>query len=67
MPIDPDELPPRKKPATEIQLGQHLATLSAHELEARIAAMEAEIVRCREAIAARLATKAAADGIFRKG
>jgi uncharacterized small protein (DUF1192 family) len=67
MPIDPEELLPRKKPVAEILLGQDLSAMSAHELEARIAAMEAEIVRCREAIAARHATKSAADAIFRKG
>ncbi|HXM00724.1 MAG TPA: DUF1192 domain-containing protein [Rhizomicrobium sp.] len=66
MAIDPEELLPKKKPLGEILLGQDLSPLSAHELEARIAAMEAEIVRCREAIKARLATKAAADGFFRK-
>jgi len=66
MPIDPDELLPKKKPAGEIQLGQDLSALSAHELEARIAAMEQEISRCREQIKARLDTKAAADGFFRK-
>ena len=67
MPIDPDELLPRKKPAAEILLGQDLSVMSAHELEARIAAMEAEIARCREAITSRHATKSAADAVFRKG
>jgi uncharacterized small protein (DUF1192 family) len=67
MPIDPEELLPRKKPAAEILLGQDLSAMSAHELEARIAAMQEEIARCREAIAARLATKSAADAVFRKG
>jgi len=67
MPIDPDELLPRKKPPTEILLGQDLSALSAHELEARIAAMQEEIARCREAITARHATKNAAESVFRKG
>lgn len=66
MPIDPDELLPRKKPATEIALGQDLSAMSAHELEARIASMEEEIARCKEAIRARHSTKAAADAFFRK-
>ncbi|MGH6872207.1 MAG: DUF1192 domain-containing protein [Rhizomicrobium sp.] len=66
MPIDPEELLPRKKPGTEIALGQDLSTLSAHELEARIAAMQDEIARCREAIDSRHATKNAADAFFRK-
>ncbi len=67
MPIDPEELLPRKKPANEIVLGQDLSAMSAHELEARIAAMEEEIVSCREAIQSRNNTKAAADAFFRKG
>jgi uncharacterized small protein (DUF1192 family) len=32
----------------------------------RIAALEAEIGRCRDAIAARQSTRASADSIFRK-
>ncbi len=65
MPIDPDELLPRKK-APEIVLGQDLSTMSEHELEARIAALEAEILRSREAIAARRATRSAADSFFKR-
>jgi uncharacterized small protein (DUF1192 family) len=56
---------PRKK-APEIQLGEDLSTLSAHELEKRIARLEEEIARCREAIAARLSTKAAAENFFKR-
>ncbi|HTQ12274.1 MAG TPA: DUF1192 domain-containing protein [Rhizomicrobium sp.] len=66
MAIDPDELLPRKKPVNEIILGQDLSALSAHELEARIAAMQEEISRCRAAIESRQATKSAADAFFRK-
>jgi uncharacterized small protein (DUF1192 family) len=66
MPIDPEELLPRKKPGLEIVPGQDLSALSAHELEARIAAMQDEIARCRVAIDARNATKSAADAVFRK-
>ncbi len=65
MAIDPEELLPRKK-LPDIVLGQDLSTLSEHELTHRITALEAEIGRCREAIAARQATKAAADGFFKK-
>lgn len=65
MAADPEELLPRKKPA-EIVLGQDLSALSAHELEARIAELDAEILRCREAIKSRDSTKAAADAFFRK-
>jgi uncharacterized small protein (DUF1192 family) len=66
MPIDPDELLPRKKPGADIVLGQDLSALSAHELEARIASMQEEIARCHAAIAARAATKDSADAFFRK-
>jgi uncharacterized small protein (DUF1192 family) len=64
MAIDPDELQPRK-PAPEIVLGQDLSTLSEHELTARIEALEAEIIRAREAISARRATKDAASAFFK--
>lgn len=65
MPIDLDELLPRKK-SPEIVLGEDLSAKSEHELAERIAALEAEIDRCREAIAARKSTRAAADSVFRK-
>jgi uncharacterized small protein (DUF1192 family) len=65
MPIDPDELP-RKKKFTEIVLGADLYTLSVSDLEERIAAMEHEIARCREAISQRNATKDAAAAVFKK-
>lgn len=65
MSIDPEELLPRKK-MPEIVLGQDLSTMSEHELVARIAALEAEIARSREAIKARQSTKSAADAFFRK-
>jgi uncharacterized small protein (DUF1192 family) len=65
MPIDPEDLSPRKK-MPEIVLGQDLSTMSEHELVARIAALEEEIIRSREAIKARQSTKTAADAFFRK-
>ena len=61
--MDLDE--PRKK-LPDIVLGQDISALSAHELESRIARLEEEIARCREAIKARLATKSAAESFFRK-
>ena len=61
--MEPDE--PRKKPP-EIVIGEEITHLSAHELEQRIARLEAEIARCREAIAARLATRSAAETFFRR-
>ena len=65
MPIDLDELLPRKKPP-EIVLGEDLSAKSEHELVERITSLEGEIGRCREAIAARRSTRAAADSVFRK-
>jgi len=65
MPIDPEELLPRKK-QPEITLGEDLAAMSAHELEQRIATLEREIARCREAITHRNATKSAADAFFKR-
>jgi uncharacterized small protein (DUF1192 family) len=65
MAIDPEELLPKKK-ASEIVLGEDLSAMSAHELEHRISALEAEIAQCREAITARNATKSAADAFFKR-
>jgi uncharacterized small protein (DUF1192 family) len=65
MAIDPDELLPKKKLA-DLVLGQDLSALSEHELETRIAALESEIARCRDAIAARKHTKSAADAFFKR-
>ena len=65
MAVDPEELAPKKK-KPDIQLGEDLSEMSEHELVARIAALETEILRSREAIAARQSTKAAADSFFRK-
>lgn len=65
MAIDPEELLPRKK-APDIVLGADLSMMSEYELAARITAFETEIARCREAIAARKATKSAADSFFKR-
>ncbi|MES2293178.1 MAG: DUF1192 domain-containing protein [Pseudomonadota bacterium] len=63
--MDIDDLTPRKKPP-QIQLGEDIAALSAHELEMRIALLEEEIARCKAAIAARHATKSAAENFFKR-
>lgn len=65
MAIDPDELLPRKK-ATDFALGQDLSTLSEFELATRIELLESEIMRCKDAISARKATRSAADTFFKK-
>jgi uncharacterized small protein (DUF1192 family) len=61
--MEPDE--PRKK-LPDIVIGEELAHFSAHELELRIARLDGEIVRCREAIAHRRATKSAAENFFKR-
>jgi len=63
--MDSDNLSPRKK-LPDIQLGEDISTLLAHELEARIARLETEIARCRLAIAARNATRSAAENFFKR-
>jgi uncharacterized small protein (DUF1192 family) len=65
MPIDPDELPFKKK-ITEITLGVDLYTMSVPDLNERIELLETEIARCREAISQRNATKDAAAAFFKK-
>ena len=57
-----DEAP--KKPKTH-EVGMPIETMSVDELNERIGLLEAEIVRLREAIAARQKTKAAADSLFK--
>lgn len=46
---------------------EDLEPFSIEALESRIAALEAEIARARQAIAAKGATRSAADALFRKG
>ena len=63
--MDLDDLAPRKK-QPPIQLGEDIAALSVHELEMRIALLEEEIARCKQAIDARHATKSAAENFFKR-
>lgn len=63
--MDIEDLAPRKK-APQIQIGEDISALSAHELEARIAVLEEEIARCKTAIASRRATKSAAENFFKR-
>lgn len=66
MPIDPDELAPRK-PKPALVIGEDLSALSVFELEGRIAALEAEIARTRTAMESRASTRNAADAVFKRG
>ncbi|HEX4117568.1 MAG TPA: DUF1192 domain-containing protein [Rhizomicrobium sp.] len=64
--MDSDDLLPRVKKLPEIHLGEDISALSAHELETRIARLAEEIERCKAAIAARHATKSAAENFFKR-
>jgi uncharacterized small protein (DUF1192 family) len=64
--MDPEDLQAKKK-KPDIVLGEDISEMSEHELVARIAALEIEVLRSREAIVARQSSKSAADSFFRKG
>jgi uncharacterized small protein (DUF1192 family) len=65
MAIDPDDIAP-KIPKTVLTVGEDISSLSHFELEARIAELETEIARTREAMKARALTKNAAAAFFKK-
>lgn len=48
------------------QIGQDLSSLSVEELKERIALLEGEIVRLRDALAAKTDVRSAADALFRR-
>jgi len=61
-----DDLPlPKPASLPTHQIGQELGPLSMTEIDTRIALLEAEIERLREARIAKDAVKRAADSIFR--
>jgi len=64
--MDSDDLLPRAKKLPDLQLGEDISALSAHELETRIARLEEEIARCKAAIVQRHATKSAAESFFKQ-
>jgi uncharacterized small protein (DUF1192 family) len=66
--MDSDDLLPNKikQAGVEALSRQDITSLSIGDLQERIALLEAEILRCREAITARQATHAAAAAIFGK-
>jgi uncharacterized small protein (DUF1192 family) len=55
--------PPRRAPSLEI--GQNLDDLSVHQIDERIALLEAEIARLKEARAAKQASLGAAAAFFK--
>ncbi len=66
MAIDLDEMltPRPKAPATLVE-AVALEPLAVEEIVQRIAALKAEITRCEAALAAKQATRAAADKFFK--
>ncbi|RUT34633.1 DUF1192 domain-containing protein [Arsenicitalea aurantiaca] len=54
-----------RRKLTRHEVGMGLDAMSVEELEARILMLEAEIVRLKEAIAARAETRSAAEALFR--
>jgi uncharacterized small protein (DUF1192 family) len=57
-----DDLEPQKQTPKPIDLSK----FSIFELKERIAAMEAEIERCKQMIASKEKTKSSADSVFKK-
>ena len=64
--MDSDDLPRRRDDGLAALAAQDLDPLSVAELEARIAALEAEIVRTRGKIERAVNHRATADGLFRR-
>lgn len=62
--MDDDEVA-RRRPATH-EVGMALDAMSVEELNHRIALLEGEIARLREAIAAREKTRSAAEMLFKR-
>jgi uncharacterized small protein (DUF1192 family) len=62
--MDWDDLKP--KAPKGVTLGENLESLSVAELQARIAALNAEIVRVEAELAAKKAHEAAAASIFKR-
>lgn len=58
-----DDRPARK---TAHDIGQDLSLLAVDELKARIALLKAEIERLEAAVAAKGASRAAADSLFKR-
>jgi uncharacterized small protein (DUF1192 family) len=66
--MEPDDLLSRRSDAPLAALAREdLDRLSVEELDARIAALEAEVARTRQKRAAASAFRSAADSLFRKG
>ncbi len=67
MPMDAEDFLPRRKDDPLAQLAREdLDPLSVAELHARIAALEAEIARCRSQAERATTHRASADALFRR-
>jgi uncharacterized small protein (DUF1192 family) len=64
--MDLDEALPRPGDPVALLTRQDLDPLSVVELEARIAALEGEIARCRQRISRAVNHKASADALFKR-
>jgi uncharacterized small protein (DUF1192 family) len=58
------EEPPRPKPSAH-EIGQDLSTLSVAEIDERVAMLEVEIARLKEARARKEASRTAASSFFK--
>jgi uncharacterized small protein (DUF1192 family) len=65
--LDPFADEPMRPKARTHELGQDLSTLSIEELDERVAVLEAEIARLKEARASKEASRDAASAFFRIG
>ena len=65
MALDTDDIAPPPRGPRDLVEAVYLDRLSVHELEARVAALEAEIVRVRAKIASKKASQSAADAFFK--
>ena len=62
MPINPDELEPKKPKEAPADL----SLMSIEELKARIAMLEDGIRKCKEMIASKQSSRSSADSFFKK-
>jgi uncharacterized small protein (DUF1192 family) len=65
--LDPFADEPMRPKARTHELGQDLSTLSIEELDERVAVLEAEIARLKEARASKEASRDAASAFFKIG
>ncbi|WP_294338497.1 DUF1192 domain-containing protein [uncultured Sphingomonas sp.] len=65
--MEADDLPRRARDLVAELARQDLDPLSVEELHARIAALEAEISRCRRKVESAINHRASADALFRPG